>query len=160
MLEPSEAMKIQIFHYNVRHYAFQCYAKTKAISKLATQTRTRASRREVMLEECSSFKSVFKQVSQPLLTGDDSKSQLQMERMSYWQNFIKKDNYGSFASSPRSNRLLRARMRQNTQNGLRAQSRFGSICSVEEAIQENKAKTDQTVWMRRLISLRRALLSL
>ena len=49
-------------------------------------------------------------------------------------------------------------LRQNTQNGLRAQLRYGSICSVEEAIQEDRAKTDQTVWMRRLISLRRALL--
>ena len=43
----------------------------------SSSTQTRASRHEVMLEEClteqcSNFKSVFKHVSQPLLDGVDS----------------------------------------------------------------------------------------
>ena len=75
----------------------------------------------------------------------------------------KKKNYCSFASSPRSNSLVRAWTRQNTQHGFRAQARFGSICSVfaiwvRKTVQESTAKTDQTVWMRRLISLHRTLL--
>ena len=76
--------------------------------------------------------------------------------------FKKKNNYCSFACSQRSNSLVRAWARQNTQNGFRAQARFVSIYSVfplrVRAAQESTAKTDQTVWMRRLISLRKALL--
>ena len=98
----------------------------------SNSTQTRASRREVMLKEClteycSSFKSVFKHVSQPLLTRVHS----QVSICHIGIILSKRDNYCSFVSSPRSTSLVRAWARQNTQNDLRAQLRFGSIGYVQ-----------------------------
>ena len=84
--------------------------------RLATQTRARLILEQVRVKYCSrnawleqrsSFKLVFKHVSQPLLTGVDSKPQVQMERMSYWHNFIKKGELLLFCLLPALWKLIR-----------------------------------------------------
>ena len=79
---------LSIYCYFAVH--FTAFYQIKAHIQIgdSNSTHTRASAREVLLEEClteqcSSFKLVFKHVSQPLLTGVDSQASSTMERMSY-----------------------------------------------------------------------------